>query len=214
MSGPSPQSACEDTLGIGSLTLHYAAWRQAAGTGRAVLLIHGLTASGEEFALLGTALAEQGWWVITPDLRGRGLSGNPPHGSGVALHAHDLLTLCDHLGIASPAVVGHSLGAMIGMYLAAVYPPRMRRLVMIDAGGHIPDYMAQAIAASANRLGTVFPSLEAYQRLMRLLPMIQWNAVWPRRCANLVMGVARGRALVCQREVPIDAANDKQMIRC
>ena len=33
-----------------------------------------LTASSQEWTLLGPALAEQGWYAIAPDLRGRGLS--------------------------------------------------------------------------------------------------------------------------------------------
>jgi pimeloyl-ACP methyl ester carboxylesterase len=64
------------------------------------------------------------------------------------------------------------------MYLAAFYPDRIRRLVMIDAGGKIPEDTQQAIAASVNRLGTSYPSLDAYLATMRQLPMLQWNDFW------------------------------------
>jgi hypothetical protein len=48
----------------------------------------------------------------------------------------------------------------------------------VDAGGNIPEDTAQAIAASVSRLGTVYPSLDAYLGLMRQLPMLQWNDLW------------------------------------
>lgn len=168
----------EDTLALGGLTLHFAIWGHLTQPARAVLLVHGLTASSREFALLGPALAEQGWCAIAPDLRGRGRSAKPPYGYAVPFHAADVLALCDKLGLRTVHVVGHSLGAVIGMYLAALYPDRVGKLVMIDAGGHIPEDTAQAIAASVNRLGTVYPSLDAYLDLMRQLPMLQWNELW------------------------------------
>lgn len=168
----------EDTLGIGSLSLHFASWGQRTTPERVAVLVHGLTASSREFMSLGPTLAAQGWYVIAPDLRGRGLSAKPPHGYGVPFHAHDILTLCDHLGIATFDVIGHSLGAIIGMYLAAMYPDRVRKLVMIDAGGKIPEDTQQAIAASVNRLGTSYPSLDVYLATMRQLPMLQWNDFW------------------------------------
>jgi pimeloyl-ACP methyl ester carboxylesterase len=168
----------EDTLGVGGMTLHFATWGQRTNAGRAVLLVHGLTASSREFAKLGPKLADQGWYAIAPDLRGRGLSAKPPHGYGLPFHANDLLTLCDTLGLQTIHFAGHSLGAAIGLYLAALYPQRVGKLVMIDAGGKIPEDTQQAIAASVNRLGTVYPSLDGFLGLMRQLPMLQWNEFW------------------------------------
>ncbi len=168
----------EDTLGIGSLSLHYATWGQRTTPERVVVLIHGLTANSRTFVGLAPILAAQGWYVIAPDLRGRGQSAKPPHGYGVPFHANDILSLCDALGFKSVHIVGHSLGAVIGLYLAALYPSRVGKLVMIDAGGVIPPDTQQAIAASVNRLGTSFPSLDAYLAQMRQLPMLQWNALW------------------------------------
>lgn len=173
-----PYPATETSLGIGPTTLHYATWGQRTTPERAVLLVHGLTASHKEFAALGPALAAEGWYVIAPDLRGRGLSAKPAHGYGTALHAHDLLTLADALGLQRLKIVGHSLGAIIAMYLAASSPARAERIVMIDAGGTIPEDTAQAIAASVNRLGMVYPSLDAYLAAMRAIPFIEWSPLW------------------------------------
>lgn len=168
----------EDSLGVGGISLHFTTWGQRATPDRVVLLAHGLTASSREFMGLGPALAAQGYYAIAPDLRGRGLSAKPPHGYGISFHADDLMTLCDRLGLPSVNFVGHSLGALIGMYLAALYPSRIAKLVMIDAGGKIPEDTQQAIAASVNRLGVSFPSLDAYLAQMSQLPVLRWNPFW------------------------------------
>jgi pimeloyl-ACP methyl ester carboxylesterase len=170
--------ATETALGIGAATLHYATWGQRTTPERAVLLVHGLSVSHKEFAALGPALAAEGWYVIAPDLRGRGLSAKPAHGYGVALHAHDLLTLADALGLQRLKIAGHSLGAAIAMYMAALYPARTERIVLIDAGGKVPEDSAQAIAASINRLGTVYPTLDAYLATMRAIPFFEWGPLW------------------------------------
>jgi pimeloyl-ACP methyl ester carboxylesterase len=161
-----------------AISLHYQTWG-APNPARAVVLIHGLTANHMTWALLGPHLADAGYYVIAPDLRGRGLSAKPPQGYGVAFHAADLLGLLDALNIREADIVGHSLGAVIGMYLSAVHSARVRRLVMVDAGGKIPDDTAQALAPSVSRLGAAYPSLDAYLGLMRQLPMItEWTPLW------------------------------------
>ena len=162
---------------LAGVSLHCKTWGSPSAE-RAALLVHGLTASHKEWDLLGPALAEAGHFVVAPDLRGRGLSSKPAHGYSIAIHAADLAALCDAFGRATVDVVGHSLGAVIGMYMAALYPARVRRLVMVDAGGKIPEDTAQAIGASVSRLGLVYPSLDAYLGLMRQLPMLQWNDAW------------------------------------
>src|SRR5262245_43205883 len=162
---PAAASAAGD-VSLPGISLHYATWG-TPNPARATLLIHGLTASHKEWARLGPELAAAGCYVIAPDLRGRGLSTKPAQGYAVAFHAADLVGLCESLGLGAVDVVGHSLGAVIGMYMAALYPQRVRRLVMVDAGGNIPEDTAQAIAASVSRLGTVHPSLDAYLGLMR-----------------------------------------------
>lgn len=173
----SATGALEQDRELPGVTLHYATWG-APRADRAVFLVHGLTASHREFAHIGPALAQQGCYVIAPDLRGRGLSSKPAHGYGVSFHANDLLALADALGLSSVDVVGHSLGAVIGLYLAALYPQRVRRLVMIDAGGKIPEDTAQAIAVSVSRLGTVYPSLQAYLDLVKQSPAYTWSPFW------------------------------------
>lgn len=175
---PAPHSPREWKLELPDVNLHYATWGELTRADRAVLLVHGLTANHREFADVGPALAADGWYVVAPDLRGRGLSAKPAHGYGLPIHADDLLSLCDVLGLGTVALVGHSLGALIGLYIAALYPRRLRKLVMVDSGGRIPEDTQQAIAASVGRLGVVFPSLDAYLDLARMMPMFEWSPFW------------------------------------
>lgn len=171
-------AAREDALGLGGASIHYATWGAMTTLGRVVMLIHGLTASHREFAELGPQLAARGWYVIAPDLRGRGLSSKPKRGYNVGIHASDLLALCDKLGVENVTLIGHSLGAVIAMYTAALFPQRVAKIILVDAGGKIPEDTAQAIAASVNRLGMVFPSLDAYLTTMSGLPMLTWGPFW------------------------------------
>jgi pimeloyl-ACP methyl ester carboxylesterase len=64
------------------------------------------------------------------------------------------------------------------MYTAALFPQRVAKVTLVDAGGKIPEDTAQAIAASVNRLGMVFPSLDAYLTAMSGLPMLTWGPFW------------------------------------
>ncbi len=165
-------------LPVNGINLHYVTWGAFTTPERAVLLVHGLTASSQEWGLVGPALAEGGWYAIAPDLRGRGLSDKPPHGIGIPYHVNDLLSLCDALSLPTAHVIGHSLGAMIGVFFAAIHPARVGKLVLIDAGGKVPADALQAIGASLSRLGQVYPSLDAYLETRRQSPVHTWNPLW------------------------------------
>ncbi len=165
-------------LAVNGINLHYVTWGEFTGPERAVLLVHGLTASSQEWGLVGPALAEQGWYAIAPDLRGRGLSEKPTHGYGIPYHVNDLLALCDALSLPTVRFIGHSLGALIGVFFTAIHPLRASKLVLIDAGGKIPPDALQAIGASLSRLGQVYPSLDAYLETRRQSPIHDWNPLW------------------------------------
>lgn len=81
---------------------------------RRALLLHGLTSDGACWWRLASELAEAGWMVLAPDLRG--------HGRSPAAASYDLSTLADDvelLGEDWHLVVGHSLGGAIAAHLLA-----------------------------------------------------------------------------------------------
>ena len=167
-------------LDVNGVTLRYVTWGQISHPERAVLLIHGLTSNSQVWNRLGPILAAQGCFAIAPDLRGRGLSAKPPHGYGIPYHANDLLALCDALDLPTVHVVGHSLGAQITIFLAAIHPQRVGRIVLVDAGGKLPADAFQALAPAWMRLGTVYPSLDAFLQTVQQAPVHPWNTFWER----------------------------------
>jgi pimeloyl-ACP methyl ester carboxylesterase len=133
--------------------------------------------------------------VIAPDLRGRGRSGKPARGYGYAHHVADLVALLDSLGIARAAYVGHSLGALIGVYLAAHYPARVSRLVLIDGGTDARPELEAMIRPLVERLDLTYPSLAAYLAAARELPSFQpWNRYMETGLADLLEELPDGRA--------------------
>src|SRR6188472_708809 len=59
---------------VGDVSLTVA---EAGIGGRPLLLVHGFTGSKEDFGDWIDTFADEGWWVIAPDLRGHGDSEQP-----------------------------------------------------------------------------------------------------------------------------------------
>jgi pimeloyl-ACP methyl ester carboxylesterase len=169
-------------LQVNGIQLHYVTWGQFNQPERTVLLVHGLTHNHMIWSEFGPQLAERGWYVIAPDLRGRGWSSKPSHGVGIPYHAHDLLLLCDSLGLPQVHFIGHSLGALIGYFFAAVYPQRLSRFVAIDVGSRPSPQIQDILRTVLERLGRVYPSLDAYLQDMQKesSPVHPWNDFWER----------------------------------
>jgi hypothetical protein len=70
--------------------------------------------------------------VIVPDLRGMGLSSHQDGGYEKTAQARDLAGILDKLGIQNVALVTHDIGNMVGYALAALYPARVTRWVVMD----------------------------------------------------------------------------------
>jgi pimeloyl-ACP methyl ester carboxylesterase len=114
--------------------IHY----RSAGHGEAVLLIHGLGSSGEDWELQVRALSRR-FRVIVPDLRGSGRSGKPQGPYQIADFAADLWSLLRRLGVERTHVVGFSLGGAVALEMALTRPDAVSRLVMINALPHYSD---------------------------------------------------------------------------
>ncbi len=141
-----------------------------------VFCIHGLTANCRCWDTLISGLIPD-FRVLAMDLRGRGLSDKPPEGYSVAHHVRDVGCLLEDQGLEQVTLMGHSLGAYISMAFAEHYPERVRKLILMDAGGHLSqsrwDKVHVAIKPSVDRLGQVFPSFEAYTALLKQAPFLQ-----------------------------------------
>jgi len=102
-----------------------------AGQGSPVLLLHGVTDNGRCWGRTADALA-QAHDVILLDQRAHGRSEAPESGYTLADLAEDAAGVIRGLGLAPVAVLGHSLGARVGLALATMYPDLVVRLVLDD----------------------------------------------------------------------------------
>jgi len=105
---------------------------RVGGKGPAVVLLHGFGDSGDMWAPLAAELVEH-HTVIVPDLRGMGLSAHPDSGYTKKNQAVDIAGVMDALHVQKADLVTHDIGNMVGYALAAQYPARITRWVVIDA---------------------------------------------------------------------------------
>ena len=105
---------------------------RVGGQGPAVVLLHGFGDTGDMWALLAAILVKD-HTVIVPDLRGMGLSEHPDAGYTKKNQAVDIAGVMDVLKVQKADLVTHDIGNMVGYALAAQYPARITRWVVIDA---------------------------------------------------------------------------------
>lgn len=120
----------DQILKVNGIDLHVT----QAGSGKPLLLIHGITvdASFEEYEI--EQLAES-FHVIAPDLRGHGRSTRPISFT-LRDHVEDMIALLDALGIQRTAVLGASMGSYIAQALALSIPERVSDLILVVAKAH------------------------------------------------------------------------------
>lgn len=105
-----------------------------AGSGPALLLIHGIGDDSSTWSEIIPRLAEK-YTVIAPDLLGHGRSDKPRADYSVAAYANGMRDLLSVLGVDSVTVVGHSLGGGVAMQFAYQFPRMVERLVLVSSGG-------------------------------------------------------------------------------
>lgn len=98
------------------------------GQGPLVVLCHGFPELGFSWRHQVFALAEAGYRVLVPDMRGYGDSSRPaePELYDALTLAGDLVGLLDHFGADDAVFVGHDWGAATVWNLALAHPGRVR----------------------------------------------------------------------------------------
>lgn len=103
------------------------------GTGEAVLLLHGWPQTWRAWRHLMRPLADQGYTVIVPDLRGLGHSAHAASGYTKDNQAEDMRQLLGRLGVTGPVrLVGHDIGGMVAFSYARLHPDHVRKLALIE----------------------------------------------------------------------------------
>ncbi len=141
--GQHSNAFAEHFAAIGELQVRYLEW-QPVGDRRAtpILALHGLASSANWYERLAARLSST-HRIVAPDQRGHGQTTQAPSGYDWQTLASDAIRVLDHLGIEEAAVLGHSWGGNVAINVAARFPERVIKLVMIDGGfldGHLlPD---------------------------------------------------------------------------
>ena len=115
---------------IGERTCFY----EVIGDGEPLLLLHGFTGSGQNWAAHLPAFASQ-FQVMIVDIWGHGRSSSPSNPAAYKMEntASDLLCLLDELAVPQAHLLGYSMGGRLALYLAVHFPERWRSLVLESA---------------------------------------------------------------------------------
>ncbi|MCB0547159.1 MAG: alpha/beta fold hydrolase [Phaeodactylibacter sp.] len=143
------------------------------GQGPGLLLLHGLTANAHAFdGYIGAGLTQH-FHLYTADLRGRGQSDKPEKGYTMADHARDIIGLIGHLEAGPILLGGHSFGALLSIFIAAHYPERVDKLILIDAAARMHPQVKELVGPSMLRLGRRWPSFEDYLSGIKAAPYLE-----------------------------------------
>ena len=96
----------------------------------AVVFLHGAGMDHSVWALLARAFSHNGFGVLAPDLPGHGRSAGPALSSIAAL-ADWTAALIDAAGIKTARVIGHSMGSLVALEMAAHHPAKLSALGLI-----------------------------------------------------------------------------------
>lgn len=115
------------------LKLHYWDWGNEEAP--PLVLVHGMWDHARSWDWVARELRND-WHIIALDLRGHGDSEWSPDGAYLTpYHLLDFADLVDALGYEQISIVAHSFGGNPTTRFAALYPERVRKLVLIDAMG-------------------------------------------------------------------------------
>src|SRR5258706_5031722 len=125
---PLPASFRSKRISANGTTIHV----RVGGGGPVIIMLHGFGETGDMWAPLAAELVHD-HTVIVPDLRGMGLSAHAADGYDKKTQGQDMAAVMDALEIKRADLVTHDIGNMVGYALAAQYPARVARFVIMDA---------------------------------------------------------------------------------
>jgi pimeloyl-ACP methyl ester carboxylesterase len=154
------------------LRLHYVDWGNPDKP--PMLLVHGGRDHCRNWDWTAEALRED-WHVIAPDLRGHGDSQWSTDGNyNLAGYIYDLAQLIHQQRLAPVTIVSHSLGGVISLRYAGLYPDTVKKIVAIEGIGPSPARLAEY------RARTIVDRMDDWIKEQRML-----SARLPRRYASI-----------------------------
>ena len=115
---------------VNGLRMHYV----EQGVGPLVLLLHGFPELWYSWRHQLPALAQAGYRVVAPDLRGYGQTGGPKETSEYTIKSlvGDVVGLLDVLGEKQCVLVGHDFGAVLAWNAVLIAPDRFRAVAALS----------------------------------------------------------------------------------
>jgi pimeloyl-ACP methyl ester carboxylesterase len=132
---------------IGGESLYY----ESRGEGFALVFIHGLGGVGSIYFPAAQGLSDR-YRTVLYDWLGSGASARPHRAYSVENWAEEAKGLCDALGIASAAFIGHSLGAAVAVTVAAQHPGLAKAIALLGPVTKLPEAAIGAIRDRAAKV--------------------------------------------------------------
>jgi pimeloyl-ACP methyl ester carboxylesterase len=120
---------------------------EVTGDGAPVMLLHGFPDSGRLWRHQVPSLAQAGFRVIVPDMRGYGRSDKPAEVVAYRMDqlVGDVLAVMDAAGVERAHVVGHDWGASVAWATALMAAERVDHLAALSVG-HPATFFADGFA--------------------------------------------------------------------
>ncbi len=138
-----------EMIDIDGVNIHY----QIGGdlNGQPILLWHGFLSTGYAWRKVMPALAQAGYAVLVPDMRGYGNSDKPPGTKGydACALAEEFRTLVQKIGFGAGqplTLVAHDMGAPPALLWAADRPDEIAGLLYIEAPVMLSEILTKVIA--------------------------------------------------------------------
>lgn len=171
----------ETLITIRGLKICLCSWGPEEGP--LVLCLHGILEQGAAWSEVAIRLAQKGYRVIAPDLRGHGRSDRVGKGGSYNLidFLGDIDAIVENLAGKAFILVGHSLGSVLGAIFATIRPQRIKNIVLVETILPTSNEDEDPTASLTNQLNTmaappehpVFPDVKtAAERLRKATPAI------------------------------------------
>ena len=108
------------------------------GQGNPLVILHGFLGMSDNWKSLGSQYAANGFQVHLLDLRNHGRSFHSPD-FDYKVMVQDVFGYCSEHKLEQIAIIGHSMGGKVAMFLATEYPKLVEKLIVADIG---PKYYA------------------------------------------------------------------------
>jgi pimeloyl-ACP methyl ester carboxylesterase len=125
-------------------------FRQTGETGPAMIILHGVFGSADNWLTVGKVLGER-FRVFLLDQRNHGRSPRSD-AFGYVEMAADVMEFITDQGLENPVIIGHSMGGKTAMQFAMSYPDAWSKLVVVDIAPRFYPIHHARILAGLNAL--------------------------------------------------------------